>query len=136
VAWVVDTAVLIDVLEHDPEFGARSARALDARARDGLVLCPVSYVELSPAFEGDGTLQEEFLDGIGVNHREDWTSADTNAAHAAWNGYVQSRRRGLTGRRPIADVLIGAYASRFQGLITRNEKDFRKLFAKLSVRVP
>jgi hypothetical protein len=136
VAWVVDTAVLIDVLEHDPEFGARSARAIDARARDGLSLCPVSYVELSPAFEGNLGLQDEFLQGIGVDHGQDWTLEDTRRAHATWHEYVQSRRRGHLPKRPLADVLIGAFASRFQGLITRNEKDFRTVFPDLPLRVP
>lgn len=55
-AWVVDTCLLIDVLEDDPEFGRSSARLLDDHAADGLVLCPISYVELAPAFEGSRDL--------------------------------------------------------------------------------
>jgi len=35
-AWVVDTCVLIDVLEDDPEFGLVSAEALDAHLDEGL----------------------------------------------------------------------------------------------------
>ena len=135
-AWVVDTAVLIDVLEDDSEFGVRSARALDGRGEDGLVLCPVSYVELSPAFEGNTALQEEFLEGIGIDHREGWIAEDTRRAHAAWHAYVQRRRGGNTTKRPLTDVLIGAFALRFQGLITRNEKDFRRTFPELRLRAP
>jgi hypothetical protein len=51
---VMDTCVVIDVLEGDPEFGRPSARLLDKMAGEGLALCPVSYVELAPAFLGDG----------------------------------------------------------------------------------
>ncbi len=47
---VVDTCLVIDVLDDDPESGRAADEALDARAADGLVLCPVSYVELAPAF--------------------------------------------------------------------------------------
>lgn len=135
-AWVVDTAVLIDVLEHDPVFGVRSARTLDAHSGDGLALCPISYVELSPAFEGNPALQEEFLDGVGVDHRHDWTGEDTRRAHEAWHVHVEARRRDRVAKRPLADLLIGAFASRFQGLITRNEKDFRRIFPELPLRVP
>jgi len=31
-AWVVDTCLIIDVLDDDPEFGAASARLIDAKA--------------------------------------------------------------------------------------------------------
>jgi predicted nucleic acid-binding protein len=39
-------------------------------------------------------------------------------------------------RRPLADVLIGAFASRYQGLITRNTDDFASIFPDLKVGVP
>ena len=48
--WVVDTCVVLDVLEGDPEFGLASARLIDKLAGEGLSLCPVSYIELAPAF--------------------------------------------------------------------------------------
>jgi hypothetical protein len=55
VAWVVDTCLLIDVAVADPTFGNASARLLDARQAAGLVLCPVTYIELAPVFAGDRT---------------------------------------------------------------------------------
>ena len=60
-AWVVDTCLLIDVAEADPRFGVASAQLLDRLRPDGLLLCPVSEVELAPMFAGDETLQAEFL---------------------------------------------------------------------------
>ena len=135
-AWVVDTALLIDVLEHDAKFGVASARVMDARSADGLVLCPISYVELAPAFEGNIGFQEAFLDGIGVNYQQEWTADDTRRAHAAWNLYVQRRRTRHVPKRPLADLLIGAFASRFQGLMTRNEADFRRVFPSLRLASP
>jgi hypothetical protein len=35
-AWVVDTCLLIDVVEADPTFGTRSAKLLDSKRPDGL----------------------------------------------------------------------------------------------------
>ncbi len=129
--WVVDTSVLIDILEDDPRFGRSSAVALEAHAGDGVVLCPVSYAELAPAFAGDTALQERFLDAIGVSYRQEWLWADTTRAHHAWNRLVRRRRAGLAPKRPLADILIGAFATRYEGLITRNSKDFAAFFPDL-----
>jgi predicted nucleic acid-binding protein len=130
-AWVVDTGMLIDVLDDDPRFGRASALTLDSYAAEGLIICPLTYAELSPAFQGDTALQDEFLDGVGVDFRQDWTWADTLLAHRAWHRYIHRKRRRSLPRRPIADVLIGAFASRFQGLLTRNAGDFASLFPDL-----
>jgi predicted nucleic acid-binding protein len=67
---------------------------------------------------------------------EAWASADTQAAFIAWNRYVAGKRQGIITRRPIADVLIGAFAMRFQGLLTRNSSDFRQLFPSLPILEP
>jgi predicted nucleic acid-binding protein len=136
VTWVVDTAVLIDVLEDDPEFGEASAATLELLAGDGLAVCPVTYVELAPAFEGSQALLEEFLAGVGVSFAEDWTRADTLAAFEAWHAHVKRRRGGKGPRRPIADILTGAFAQRFQGLVTRNQDHLRPAFPQLEIRAP
>lgn len=133
-AWVVDTCVLVDVLEDDPEFGRTSALTLDAHIDEGLVICPMSYAELSPAFGGDPVLQDEFLEGIGIDFRQDWIWEDTLRAHGAWNAFVQRKRSGKIPKRPLADILIGAFASRHQGLITRNSADFAPIFPALPLR--
>jgi predicted nucleic acid-binding protein len=133
-AWVVDTCVLLDVLEDDPEFGQASAMALDSLAEDGLTICPVTYAELAPAFEGNSSLQDEFLIGVGVDFRQDWIWEDTLRTHEAWNDFIRRRRSGLVPKRPLADVLIGAFATRYQGLITRNRSDFAKIFPELPIR--
>lgn len=133
-AWVVDTCVLLDVLEEDPEFGRASALTLDSLVEDGLTICPVTYAELAPAFEGNPSLQDEFLVGVGVDFRQDWLWEDTFRAHGAWNDFVRRRRSGLVPKRPLADLLIGAFATRYQGLVTRNQKDFAAIFPELPIR--
>jgi len=135
-AWVVDTCLLIDVLEDDPQFGLASATLLDSVAEDGLVLCPVSYAELAPAFQGDQALQKEFLEGIGVDWYQEWTWNDTVRAHVAWDGFIRRRRAQALRKRPLADVLIGAFAGRHRGLLTRNPDDFTPVFPDLVLRVP
>jgi len=133
-AWVVDTCIVIDVLEHDPRHGLRSARLLETLRGHGLVVSPVTMVELAPAFAGDLVEQKRFLTLAGIGHGIDWTAADTEAAHLAWNAYIGARRRRGGIRRPVADILIGAFATRFQGLVTRNARDFRPCFPTLDIK--
>lgn len=135
-AWVVDTCVLLDVLEDDPAFGAASAELLERLLADGLEVCPVTFAELAPAFAGDRGLQEEFLAGVGVSLPPAWREDDTLAAHQGWARHVRRKRRGGHPRRPLADVLIGAHATRRSGLVTRNPGDFRPIFPDLRVMVP
>jgi len=124
VAWVVDTSVLLDIRQNDPQFGLPAARCLARHLPEGLVLCPITYIELAPEFTGDSTLQEEFFQRVGVQWLEPWSRQDTQNAHRLWADHVEKKRSGLASKRPVADVLIEAFAQRFQGLITRNAKHF------------
>jgi predicted nucleic acid-binding protein len=135
-AWVVDTCLLIDVAEADPRFGSQSAQLLDRLRPEGLVVCPVSYVEVGPVFNGDENAQNQFLHHLAVGWQEPWLSADTDEARRVWYGYVSARRAGTVPKRPLADVLIGAFALRFQGILTRNEADFRQICQGLDVTTP
>ena len=135
-AWIVDTSLLIDVAENDPTFGLPSATLLEEKLADGLALCPLTYVELAPVFEGQMNLQDEFLESVGVNAAQAWTSVDTKTASVAWNLYLKHRRTQRGTKRPIADILIGAFAARFDGLLTRNVHDFATHFSELTVVGP
>ena len=135
-AWVVDTCLLLDVALDDPKFYSASARLLDEKQVDGLLVCPVSVVEISPVFAAQMSVVTEFLVRLNIPPAEPWTHTDTQTAFTAWNDYVVAKRRGEINKRPIADVLIGAFAMRFQGLLTRNPSDFRQLFPALPIIEP
>lgn len=134
--WVVDTCVVLDVLEDDPAFGLPSAKLLERLRPDGLCVCPITMVELSAAFDGNMAGQKHFLDLADISYAESWTSADTDAAHGAWNTYVQFRRVERIAKRPVADLLIGGFARNRQGLVTRNPADFQRWFPELEIRQP
>jgi predicted nucleic acid-binding protein len=135
-SWVIDTCLLLDIGQDDPRFAANSEKLLESKAPDGLVVCPVTFVELAPAFGGQLQPLEEFLHNLGIDYREDWTWEDTRRANAAWSIHVQRRRKNAVPRRPVADVLIGAFASRFDGLLTRNSADFLSLHPGLKIVEP
>ena len=134
--WVVDTCVLVDLLSGDPDFAELSAKALQSKLDDMLLIAPITYVELAPSFNGDVQAQDAFLDGIWVRCNFEGTKESVLAAHKAWWSHVLRKRAGEVSRRPIADVMIGAYALKYDGLITRNEDDFRSLYPTLNIFNP
>jgi predicted nucleic acid-binding protein len=133
---VVDTCVLVDIADDDPTYGEASAQCLASHLADGLVISPVSYVELGPVFDGSTQLLDEFLDGTGVDRSEAFTVEDRITAFRAWARHITEKRARRARRRPVADALIGALAARHAGIITRNGKDFRSFYPKLRVVDP
>lgn len=135
-AWVVDSCVLLDVALKDPEWGLRSAELLEAHRPAGLAVCPVTVIELTPQFGGDIAEVRKFLALLGASDRQAWLDADTGMAAKAWSAYVFEKRKsgiGKIARRPVADLMIGAFASRFEGLLTRNPDHFRPWFPSLNL---
>jgi predicted nucleic acid-binding protein len=134
--WVVDTCIVIDVFDHDPIFGRPSAELLTKLRGEGLAICPVTAIELGALFGGDWDEQQRFLDLAGIAYDQSWNSGDTEAAQAGWNRYTERRRQSRGVKRPVADLMIGAFASRRHGLITRNAGDFSPWYPELKIRVP
>ena len=134
--WVVDTCVLIDVFRGDKTFAAMSSMALQSKLDDVLTVAPITYVELSPEFNGDAAAQDAFLDAMWIHRDFNGSKEAVLLAHKAWHEHIMRKRAGRARKRPIADVLIGAYALQKGGLITRNEADFRTLYPTLTIFNP
>ena len=134
--WVVDTCVVIDILCGDGSFSDMSADAIDAKREEGLVIAPETYVELAPSFNGNAAEQDIVLADLGISVDFQGDEDSVRLAHRAWFEHVMRKRLGAVSKRPVADVLIGAYALSKGGLITRNEDDFRALFPNLLIYNP
>ena len=134
--WVVDTCVLIDVFRGDKTFAVMSSMALQSKLDDVLTVAPITYVELSPEFNGDAAAQDAFLDAMWIHRDFNGSKEAVLLAHKAWHEHIMRKRAGSARKRPIADVLIGAYALQKGGLITRNEADFRTLYPTLTIFNP
>lgn len=133
---VVDTCVLIDVADDDPNYAESSTACLARHLPGGLVLSPISYVELAPVFDGSTQLLDEFLVGTGVDVSEVFSAGDRVTAFRAWARHITSKRSGQSRRRPVADALIGALAARHDGIMTRNGAEFRSFYPQLRVVDP
>ena len=135
--WVVDTCVLLDILDEISPFAELAAETLDRKAEDGaLTIAPITYVELAPAFNGDRAMQNLFLRNVGVGIDFGGDDEAVFTAHKAWYEHIVRKRAGTEKKRPIADVMIGAFAVQKGGLITRNEADFRSLYPNLTIFNP
>lgn len=133
---VVDTCILIDIADDDPVFAGASVECITRYVPNGLLLSPISYVELAPVFDGSTQLLDEFLAGVGIDSSEVFTSTDRVTAFRAWSRHITEKRAGRARRRPAADALIGALAARHNGLITRNGTDFVSLYPSLRIIDP
>jgi hypothetical protein len=81
----------LDIFEGNPGFATSAADLFARHAEEGLVICPMTYMELAPAFEGDRDLQDEFLGGVGAAYHESWGWEDTLQAHAAWHSAAEGQ---------------------------------------------
>ena len=136
-AWVVDTCILLDIMDEIAPFAELAAQALDEKSEEGLLtVAPITYVELSPAFNADRVMQDLFLRNVGVRIDFAGDEEAVFTAHRAWYEHILRKRTGAEKKRPIADIMIGAYAMQKGGLITRNEADFRSLYPNLTIFNP
>src|SRR5690606_20809377 len=104
---LVDTNVLIDVLEDDPDWADWSIEQLRAQAQlRTLTINPVIYAELSLAFESPDAL-DAALAGLGIALQE----IPRPALFLAGRAFVRYRRRGGTRHNVLADFFIGAHAA-------------------------
>jgi hypothetical protein len=130
---LVDSCVLIDVIDADPVWSDWSLAALDEWCRRGAVaIDPVVYAEISPDFDDPGTL-DAILERIDVEYEE----IPREALFVAARAHQTYRRRG--GRRlgVLSDFFIGAHAAVLGiPLLTRDARRFRRYFPSVLLVTP
>ncbi len=130
---LVDTNVLVDVLENDPEWADWSVTQLRAQAQiHRLVINPVIYAELSLAFSTVEAL-DEALDSLQIPVIE----LPKPALFLAGKAFVQYRRQGGTKTNVLADFFIGARAA-VAGLpvLTRDVRRYANYFPTVKLVAP
>ena len=92
--------------ENDPSFGVASATLIDSKRSEGLTICPVTYVELAPVFDGNARALDEFLLKLGAIWPETWTLTDTIAAHdRRGRSAIAPRPKRAAGRQAASQTL-------------------------------
>ena len=130
---LVDTNVLLDVLQDDPQWAEWSIGQLRAQASvHKLAINPVIYAEISLSFS---TL--EALDEVVVTMGLELREIPRPALFLAAKAYAQYRKRGGTKQQVLPDFFIGAHAA-VEGwpLLTRDATRFRTYFPGLEVLAP
>jgi len=127
---LVDTNVLLDVLEDDPVWADWSLTQLRAQAQ-AHVLCinPVIYAELSPVFDSVETLNDA-IEELGLQLLE----IPRPALFLAGRVFVKYRRAGGTKSNVLADFFIGAHATVLDcGILTRDARRYRYYFPRVAL---
>jgi predicted nucleic acid-binding protein len=130
---LVDTKVLVDVLQNDPQWADGSIAQMRAQASlHALVINPIIYAEVSLSFS---TL--EALDEVVATLALDLREVPRPALFLAAKAFAQYRRRGGSRQRVLPDFFIGAHAT-VEGwpLLTRDASRFRTCFPTFEVLAP
>jgi len=130
---LVDTNVLVDVLQDDPQWANWSIGQLRAQASiHQLAINPIIYAEISLSFS---TLEglDSALSTLALELRE----MSRPALFLAAKAYAQYRKRGGSKLQVPPDFFIGAHAA-VEGwpLLTRDASRFRTYFPTLEVVAP
>lgn len=130
---LVDTNVLVDVLEDDPRWADWSIRQLRAQAQvHELVINPVIYAELSLTFDSVDGL-DATLDAMELGVKE----LPRPALFLAGRAFVKYRRAGGLRTNVLSDFFIGAHAAVLGcGILTRDPRRFRTYFPTVSLVGP
>ena len=130
---LVDTNVLVDVLQDDPvwcDWSVAQMRLLSAVHR--LAVNPIIYAELALSYDSVETL-DEVIETAELAFEE----LPRGALFLAGKAHVQYRRRGGQRQQVLPDFFIGAHAA-VNGwpLLSRDAARFKTYFPTLRVIAP
>lgn len=130
---LVDSNVILDLMTNDPDWCEWSLQAIERRLESGiLVINPVIYAEVSPAYEQIEDVNAFLPSRIFERRPIPW-----DAAFLAGKCFTRYRRRGGTKHSPLPDFFIGAHAA-VEGLslLTRDAVRYRTYFPQLELIAP
>lgn len=130
---LIDTNVLVDVLENEPEWADWSINQLRAQSKvHPLAINPVIYAELSLTFTTVEAL-DETIENLGLAVME----LPRPALFLAGKAFVRYRRRGGKKNNVLADFFIGAHAAVLGcPVLTRDARRYQTYFPSLALITP
>lgn len=130
---LVDTNVLVDVLENDPEWADWSIAQLRAQSKvHRLIINPIIYSELSLTFSTFEAL-DQVLDDMELRMLD----IPKPALFLAGKAFVQYRRSGGVKTNVLGDFFIGAHAA-VSGMpvLTRDTRRYKSYFSSVRLVAP
>lgn len=130
---IVDTNVLVDVLEDDPEWADWSIGRMRELAKlHVLAINPIIYAELSLIFDAVEDLNAVVAD-LGLKFLE----IPRPALFLAGKAFVRYRRQGGTKTNVLSDFFIGAHAA-VTGcpILTRDPRRYKSHFPTVRLIMP
>jgi predicted nucleic acid-binding protein len=130
---LVDTNVLVDVLEDDPDWAGWSVGQLRELSKiHELAINPVIYSELSLTFA-----RVEDLDAVTEELELRFLEIPRHALFLAGKAFVRYRRQGGVKTNVLSDFFIGAHASvAGYTVLTRDTRRYRGYFPSLALIAP
>ena len=130
---LVDTNVLVDVLEDDPVWADWSIAQLRAQSRiHPLLINPIIYAELSVTFS-DLAVLDQTVATMELALKE----LPRPALFLAGKAFVQYRREGGKKSNVLADFFIGAHAAVLGcPLLTRDVRRYQHYFPGVELIAP
>jgi len=130
---LVDTNVLVDVLEDDPEWSNWSIHQLRTQAKiHQLFINPVIYAELSTTFSSVEAL-DQTVDELDLQ----MTAMPRAALFLAGKAFVRYRHSGGVKLNVLGDFFIGAHAAvSGMPILTRDTQRYRTYFSKVQLISP
>ena len=130
---LVDTYVLIDVFDADPQWAAWSGQQLDMwSARGPLLINPVIYAELAADFASIDT-----LDNVIRQAKLELREMPREALYLAGKVHQRYRQRGGNRAGVLSDFFIGAHAAVLKlPVLTRDTDRYNAYFDGLRLVAP
>lgn len=130
---LVDTNVLVDVLEDDPSWADWSEHQLRIQSRvHELLINPVIFSELSLIFDSVSAVNAA-IENLGLTFQE----IPKPALFLAGRAFLKYRRAGGNKSNVLADFFIGAHAAVLNcGILTRDGRRYRNHFPRVALVVP
>jgi hypothetical protein len=130
---LVDTNVLIDVLENDPDWSDWSIDQLRIQSLiHKLVINPIIYSELSLSFS-----KVEALNEVLRKMELELLELPREALFLAGKAFLQYRRKGGMKNNVLSDFYIGAHAATSKlPLLTRDTKRYKNYFPTVKLITP
>jgi predicted nucleic acid-binding protein len=130
---LVDTNVLLDILQDDPKWAAWSQGQLESAAlADRLAINAVIYSELSMAFA-----RIEELEQVVAEAKLVLEPIPREALFLAGKVFLDYRRRKGSRQRVLPDFYIGAHAAVSKcAILTRDKRRYRSYFPTVPLITP